>query len=456
MAASLVSPPPQDEPVIAIKNLDHFFGAGELRTQILYGISLDIMRGEIMILTGPSGSGKTTLLTLCGALRSIQSGSVRILGQELRDGRKSTLEHIREEVGVIFQAHNLLNALTAKQNVALALGLEEGLSRSERNKRAAQMLQNVGLGAQVDSYPEHLSGGQKQRVAIARALVRSPRIILADEPTASLDRKAGREVIDLLHTLARSHNCAVLLVTHDTRILDIADRIVTLEDGHLVSFSSAMAANVGNVLQAFVRLQRSGQLVEHVNSLSTKQFLEMLENLTGEFRQYIQLFQIGNREAVEDLFDTVLEATTLKMVDIMRADRGTLYFVDRKAGLLRSRIATGSDGKMISLEVGIQNSIAGRVVLTNQTLNIPDAYQSEYFNPEVDRATGYVTKNILCMPLVKPGGEIFAVAQLINRKDVNSFTKQDEAQFNLFAEPLGVILENCMELRSRVVDGVSL
>ena len=96
------------------------------------------------------------------------------------------------------------------------------------------------------------------------------------------------------------------------------------------------------------------------------------------------------------------------------------------------------------------------ILLTNQTLNIPDAYKSEYFNPEVDRATGYVTRNILCMPLVKPGGEIFAVAQLINRKDVNSFSKQDEEQFNLFAEPLGVILENCMELRSRVVDGVSL
>jgi putative ABC transport system ATP-binding protein len=456
MAASPVSPRPAIEAVIAIANLDHFFGVNELRNQVLYGVSLEIMPGETVILTGPSGSGKTTLLTLCGALRSVQSGSVRILGQELRNARKSTAERIREQVGVIFQAHNLLNALTARQNVALALGLDESLSRSERNEQAAQMLRSVGLGARLDHYPEQLSGGQKQRVAIARALVRSPRILLADEPTASLDRKTGREVIDLLHTLARNRNCAVLLVTHDTRILDIADRIVTLDDGRLVSFSSAMAANMGSVLQAFTRLQRSGQIVEHVDSLSTKQFMEMLENLTAEFRQYVQLFQIGNREAVQNLFDSVLEATTLKMVSIMRADRGTLYFVDREAGLLRSRIATGSDGKKISLETGIRNSIAGRVVLTNQALNIPDAYRSEYFNPEVDRATGYVTRNILCMPLMKPHGEIFAVAQLINKKDGDSFTKEDEEQFSLFAEPFGVILENCMELRDRVVEGESL
>jgi putative ABC transport system ATP-binding protein len=456
MGPSPVLSSPAVEPVISIRDLDHFFGSSGLRRQVLHRVSLDIMPGETVILTGPSGSGKTTLLTLCGALRSIQSGSVRILGQELHDGRKSTLERVREEVGVIFQAHNLLNALTAQQNVALSLGLDTRLTRPQRNEQAAEMLRSVGLGAHMQLYPEHLSGGQKQRVAVARALVRNPRIVLADEPTASLDRKSGREVIDLLYRLARDRGCSVLLVTHDTRILDIADRIVTLDDGHLVSFSSAMAANVGNVLQAFTHLQRSGSLVEHVNSLSTKQFMEMLERLTGEFRQYVQLFQIGNREAVEELFDSVLEATTLKMVNVMRADRGTLYFVDKPAALLRSRIATGSDGKLISLEIGIRNSIAGRVVLTGQALNIPDAYRSEYFNPDIDRATGYVTRNILCMPLAKPNGEVFAVAQLINKKDANCFTRDDEEQFQLFAEPFGVILENCLELCNQMAGGESL
>ena len=455
MGASSVSLFGQPEPVIAIREVSHFFGLGELRTQILYEVSLDIMPGETVILTGPSGSGKTTLLTLCGALRSVQSGSVRILGQELRDGGKSTLEHIREQVGVIFQAHNLLNALTSRQNVALALGLNENLSRSERNEQAAEMLRNVGLSAHLDSYPEHLSGGQKQRVAIARALVRSPRIVLADEPTASLDRKAGREVIDLLYALARDRQCAILLVTHDNRILDIADRIVTLDDGRLVSFSSAMAANVGNVLQAFTGLQRAGHLMQHMDSLSIRQFMEMLESLTTEFRQYVHLFRVGNREAVEELFDAVLEATSLKMLRIMGADRGTLYFVDRQAGMLRSRIAMGPDNKKISIHTPFMNSVAGRVVLTGQTLNIPDAYASEYFNPEVDRSTGYVTKNILCMPVVKPSGEIFAVAQLINKRNGIAFDAQDEEKFNLFAEPLSVLLENCIELSDGVAEAGS-
>jgi putative ABC transport system ATP-binding protein len=452
MAASPISPPPGTEPVIAITGLDHFLGVNELRIQVLYRVSLEIMPGETVILTGPSGSGKTTLLTLCGTLRSVQSGSVLILGQEMRDARKSTAERIREQVGVIFQAPNLLNALTARQNVALALGLDESLSRSQRNEQAAEMLHSVGLGARLDHYPEQLSDGQKQRVAVARAFVRSPKILLADEPTASLDRETGREVIELLHTLARDRNCAVLLVTHDPRILNLADRILTLDDGRLVSFSSTMAANIGSALQAFTHLQRSGQLVEHVDSLSTKQFMEMLENLTAEFRQYVQLFQVSNREAVQSLFDSVLEAITLKMIRIMGADRGTLYFVDWKAGLLRSRIATGPGGKKISLEAGIRNSIAGRVVLTNRALNIPDAYRSQYFNPEVDRATGYVTRNILCMPLMKPNGEIFAVAQLLNKKEAAAFTKEDEEQFSAFAEPFAVILENCMELRDRVVE----
>lgn len=437
-------------PLIAIQNVDHFFGEGSLRKQVLYEVSLDIMPGEIVILTGPSGSGKTTLLTLCGALRTVQSGSVKILGKELKGASPATMSRVREEVGVIFQAHNLLDALTARQNVALAIGLDKGASKKERSTRAAAMLEAVGLGHRLDYFPEQMSGGQKQRVAVARALVRGPKIILADEPTASLDRKSGREVIELLHKIAKDQGCAVLLVTHDNRILDIADRIVTLEDGRLTSFASEMAANTGNMLQAFARLHNTGDLRQHVSDISNKQFVEMLEHMTSEFQQYLKVFRIGSREVMGKLFDSVLESITFKMIEIMRADRGTLYLVDEKAGLLRSRVAQGEGGALIHIEAPIANSIAGRAVTTGKTLNVPDAYKSEFFNPDFDRASGYRTKSILCMPIRDHDGHIFAVAQLINRLNAECFVPEDEAQFDAFAEPLSVILASCVSLRGKL------
>ena len=222
------------EPIISILNLDHFYGQGRLRRQVLNGVSADFQPGEIVILTGPSGSGKTTLLTLVGALRSVEFGSVRVLGQELNRASIRQLVKIRENIGVIFQGQNLLDELTAEQNVRMSLQLDPTISQAEAVKKSRYMLHAVGLGEQVGHLPQQLSGGQRQRVAIARALVRRPRIVLADEPTASLDRQTGREVVDLLHQLAKLQGCTILLVTHDNRILDFADRVLTLEDGRLV------------------------------------------------------------------------------------------------------------------------------------------------------------------------------------------------------------------------------
>ncbi|MCS6782886.1 MAG: DevA family ABC transporter ATP-binding protein [Gloeomargarita sp. SKYBB_i_bin120] len=222
------------EPVVAIAHLEHAYGEGELRKQILFDINLTIREGEIVLLTGPSGSGKTTLLTLIGCLRSVQKGSLKVFGQELNGASKATLTQLRRRIGFIFQAHNLLQFLTARQNVQMALELHPHIPPAKAKAMAEAMLAQVGLADKCDSYPHDLSGGQKQRVAIARALVAHPRLILADEPTASLDSKSGREVVDLLQRLAKEQGAAILLVTHDHRILDIADRIVHLEDGCLV------------------------------------------------------------------------------------------------------------------------------------------------------------------------------------------------------------------------------
>jgi putative ABC transport system ATP-binding protein len=221
------------QPVVSVKNLHHYYGRGALRKPVLEDISLDIFPSEIVILMGPSGSGKTTLLTLMGALRSLQEGSLQILGQELRGARKRKLMQVRRQIGFIFQDHHLLKCLTAQQNVAMGLKLQRQLSLGERRERSADILSSVGLGDRVDDYPANLSGGQKQRVAIARALVTHPPLLLADEPTAALDKQSGRDVVSIMQRLAREQQCAILLVTHDNRILDIADRILQMEDGRL-------------------------------------------------------------------------------------------------------------------------------------------------------------------------------------------------------------------------------
>ncbi|MBN3874581.1 MAG: DevA family ABC transporter ATP-binding protein [Nostoc sp.] len=223
----------KQEPVIAIKNLNHYYGKGALRKQILFDINLEIYSGEIVIMTGPSGSGKTTLLSLIGGLRSVQEGSLKFLGEELVGVSQSKLVQMRRQIGYIFQAHNLLGFLTAKQNVQMAVELNDHISKTEAVAKSKAMLGSVGLEERVDYYPDNLSGGQKQRIAIARALVNHPPLVLADEPTAALDKQSGRDVVEIMQSLAKNQGTTILLVTHDNRILDIADRIVEMEDGLL-------------------------------------------------------------------------------------------------------------------------------------------------------------------------------------------------------------------------------
>jgi putative ABC transport system ATP-binding protein len=228
--------------VISIQDLNYSFGQGQLSKQVLFDINLEINAGEIVLMTGPSGSGKTTLLTLVGGLRSAQSGSLHVLGQELHGASPTELTLARRQNGYIFQAHNLHASLTALQNVRMGLELHKDLSVEEMQQRSAQILEHVGLREHLNYYPDNLSGGQKQRVAIARALVSRPKIVLADEPTAALDKQSGRDVVNLMQALAKEQGCTILLVTHDNRILDIADRIVHMEDGKLANDSLAVKA----------------------------------------------------------------------------------------------------------------------------------------------------------------------------------------------------------------------
>ena len=220
------------KPVIRTENLCHSYGQGELRTEILHNLNFEVYSGEITLLVGPSGSGKSTLLTLLGALRSVEEGSIQVLGQELKGASEEVLMQTRRRIGFIFQSHNLVSSLTVLQNVQILLQLTEANPELRREK-ACDLLEAVGLSHRLHHYPDELSGGQRQRVAIARALAPEPELILADEPTASLDSRSGQDVVELLGHLSRKRGSAVLLVTHDLRLLKDADRIWAIEDGSI-------------------------------------------------------------------------------------------------------------------------------------------------------------------------------------------------------------------------------
>jgi putative ABC transport system ATP-binding protein len=225
------------DPPIVVRHLDHWFGQGEARKQALFDVNLTLERGKLTVLLGASGSGKTTLLTLMGCLRRVQEGSVTLLGTELAGAPESVLVACRRRLGFIFQAHNLHESLTAMQNVRMGLEVHGREATMAWREASAHLLTLLGLGERLDYRPANLSGGQKQRVAVARALVGNPEIIFADEPTAALDKDSALQVVRLLKGLGAERGTTTLMVTHDTKIMDLADRIVTLEEGQVVSDS---------------------------------------------------------------------------------------------------------------------------------------------------------------------------------------------------------------------------
>jgi putative ABC transport system ATP-binding protein len=229
-----IARPATPEPAVRVHGLNHYYGEGEARNQVLFGNSIEIPAGQLVVMTGPSGAGKTTLLTLIGALRSAQEGRIDVLGRDLSQLGGSDLVEVRRDIGFIFQMHNLFDALSAYENVKMAAQLGEAAS-GEMRRRCAGILERLGLGHRIDHKPRFLSGGERQRVAIGRALVNQPRLILADEPTAALDKDSTMNVIDLLKHTTIDYGAAVMMVTHDHRIIDSADRLVHMVDGRIMS-----------------------------------------------------------------------------------------------------------------------------------------------------------------------------------------------------------------------------
>jgi len=432
---------------ISVQDLTHAFGEGALRREVLHGISTEFHRGEIAIVMGPSGSGKTTLLTLVGALRSIQGGQVRVDGADLRGLGPKELAQVRQRIGFIFQAHNLMEALTACQNVQMALvGGPE--STGERTRAMAlRALDEVGLAAHAHRFPRQLSGGQKQRVAIARALVRRPHIILADEPTASLDRETGREVVERLRTLAKKEGCTVVLVTHDYRILDTADRIVHLEEGLLSSTTDAILASTQHLLKALVRPGRAEDLARDVPGMSLPQFTRLMEQITTEAQGLLQVMAMAADEAFERMLDILIDVFTLKAGQLVDAERASLMLADREKGELWSKVAQSEGSGHLEIRIPISAGIAGQVLAAGTALNLEDAYLSPHFNPEVDRRTGYRTRSILCLPFLDQMDRPFAVLTLLNKRGGCPFSGQDVTLMKELVASLGIILEVWVETK---------
>jgi len=437
------------EAPISVRNVTFAFGSGSLVRKVLDDVTVEVARGEVVLLTGPSGSGKTTLLTLIGALRGAQQGSLRVLGHELGGAPEEVRVEVRRRIGYVFQSHNLLSSVSARENVELTLEPRSEWTTDERRRRAVEMLAAVGLGELTERRPHELSGGQRQRVAIARALAGEPRLVLADEPTASLDKASGREVVELLSRLAREQGVTVVVVTHDSRILDVADRVLHLEDGRLSSLTAAVAATTENQMAGLVRTFRHGELQERVEKMAIEEFKDLLDELTREARRLTDVLLLAESEGFESMLDQVLAVATRKAGQLLGAERATIFLVDRQRQILWSKYAQGAGAGSIEIQVPFGSGIAGAAFATGKMINVVDAHADPRFDPSADRASGFVTRSLLCAPLKTRDGEVIAVAEVLNRLDGAPFDADDERRFTNLFSPLVAILQAWAEMSER-------
>jgi putative ABC transport system ATP-binding protein len=423
---------------VQITGLSHYFGEGKLRRQVLFDIETEISPAEIVILTGPSGSGKTTLLTLIGALRSAQQGSLQVLGNELRGADEQVLTKTRRQIGYIFQSHNLLEALTAQQNVMAAMFNTHGSSKSVLKQRAARVLEEVGLGDRLGAHPSELSGGQRQRVAIARALASEPRLLLADEPTASLDRETGREVVQLLRNLAVSQEVTVILVTHDNRILDIAERILSLEDGRLSSLMSVVASSTERSLEQLVRSLERGELSQRLAGLDHRQFHQLMDEVADETRRLLALTNLLQGPAFDSVAAQIDKAFRAHIAEHLDAEEVVLYFFDPEDKTMHKHGSAGP-GEAMGRRFSADRGIVGQVAASGQSIIIQEAWLHRHFDAAID---GEYSRSIVAVPVSDSKAQVFATLEARSSHEGKVFSQADQLELEELAGSLGVLLES--------------
>lgn len=338
-------------PILSLRDVSYSYASASGRKQVLRNVSADVWPGEIVLMVGPSGAGKTTILTLAGALRSVESGSLITLQRELSGATPEDLIQVRRKIGFIFQRHNLLESISVVDNVHTAL-LPLGYPYAEARQACVAMLQAVGLGAYIHSRPANLSTGQQQRVAIARALVRKPQLVLADEPTASLDGASGREIVELLRQLARAQGCAIVLVTHDSRILDLADRSLRLEDGVLSSYASALTADSAHMLTALSAFRDSEELSWFWSNMDAGQFLEALRKVRVEAMQFLNVMDFGADVSLMEWIDALLHSVLRKVAIILDAAYASIRTVgESRSGEIVLTVGSPPDIEPLTLEI---------------------------------------------------------------------------------------------------------
>jgi putative ABC transport system ATP-binding protein len=422
--------------LIRVEGLCHSFGKGSLRKQILFDISTEIPQGEIVIVTGPSGSGKTTLLTIVSALRSVQQGSVQVLGEELMNAKPAVLERVRRDIGFIFQQHNLLNALTAVQNVELGLRVSNRYKGAALRKRAQEFLEIVGLDDRLHYKPEQLSGGQRQRVAIARALASEPPMLMADEPTASLDKQSGREVVDRMKLMAKEHGTTILLVTHDNRILDIADRIVYLEDGRLSTFTDAVIDNSQQMMRVMHDVQEHAPAGEAGGDFD---FQYLLVDISLQAQRLQALEGKVNEQAYRSILAGGLRDFTQRVSGILGAESSLLLVPDEDG----TSLLPFPDDQLPNdapPRIPMDRGLSAATLQDRKTIRLASPAGDSRYDVEIDGLLNPGGGPMISLPVFDSDQVPLAVIQLFKGRDDEPFGEDIENKLQRFMDTVSILL----------------